>query len=67
MDALIEALSIMREYANPDFPTHCEHDVLFVNVDPGLVSPQHRARLAELTFHAADGSLGFTSSFFGSC
>jgi hypothetical protein len=68
MDALIEALTILRKYANPQFPTHCEHDMMYVDVDPALVSPEDLARLRELYFapDSDDGSL-FASSYFGSC
>jgi hypothetical protein len=67
MDALIEALTIMRKYANPQFPTNCAHDVLWVDVNPGLVSPQDLARLKELYFTPDNDGLGFSSSYFGSC
>lgn len=66
MDALIEALTIMRKYANPELPTNCTHDVLWVDVNPVLVSPQDLARLKELHFEP-DSYGGFTSSYFGSC
>lgn len=66
MDALIEALTILRKYANPQFPTHCEHDMMYVDVDPALVLPEDLARLKELYFAPYDGSL-FSSSYFGSC
>jgi hypothetical protein len=66
MDALIEALTIMRKYANPELPTNCTHDVLWVDVNPVLVSPQDLARLKELHFEP-DPYGGFTSLYFGSC
>jgi hypothetical protein len=37
---LIEALIIFRKYADPRRPTNCSHDVLWVNVDPELVSAE---------------------------
>jgi hypothetical protein len=67
MDKLIEALGIMRAYDNPEFPTNCTHDMLWVAVSPALVSEQDLARLAELHFHPDAEGLGFQSSFFGSC
>lgn len=68
MDNLIEALTILRKYASPLFPTHCEHDMLYVNVDPALVSPEDIARLRELclTPDIESGNM-FSSSYFGSC
>lgn len=65
MDDLIEALTILRKYANPDCPTQCEHDVLFVNVSPLGVSAADLARLKELNF--IQGEDEFYSSRFGSC
>jgi len=65
MDDLIEALTIMRKYANPEFPTHCEHDVLYVNVSPAVISAADLARLKELHFNQDED--GFYSSYFGSC
>jgi hypothetical protein len=67
MDALIEALTIMRKYANPEFPTNCTHDLLWVDVSPALVSPQDLARLEELWFTPNEDGIGFSSTFFGSC
>jgi len=30
MDDLIKALQILRKYGNPKYPTHCEHDTLYI-------------------------------------
>ena len=39
MKDLIKALQILLKYGNPDYPTHCEHDVLFIcNIDPLSIS-----------------------------
>ena len=67
MDNLIEALQIMRKYANPKFPTHCEHDVMYVAVNPDLVSDDDLVKLAELGFEEEPGSDMFHSTLFGSC
>lgn len=66
MDDLIEALTILRKYENPAFPTNCEHDTLWVNVDSGLVSDEDKRRLDQLGFFPADEG-GFMSFKFGSC
>jgi hypothetical protein len=34
VENLIKALQIFLKYGNPDNPTHCEHDVLTVVIDP---------------------------------
>jgi hypothetical protein len=67
MDDLIEALTILRKYDNRRNPTNCEHDVLWVNVDPALVSPEDLTRLRELHFDPDANSEGFMSFYFGSC
>ncbi len=38
MKDLIEALTIALKYGNPSFPTHCEHDVMYLILDPNEVS-----------------------------
>jgi hypothetical protein len=65
MKDLIEALTIFSKYSDTYAPTHCEHDVLFVCVDPVLVSAADRARLEELSFDA--GEEGFRSFRIGIC
>lgn len=65
MKDLIEALTILANYGDPYAPTHCEHDVLYVAVDPKLVSAEDKARLHELSFDPEPD--GFRSYRFGSC
>lgn len=50
MDKLIEALLIFRKYGNPTFPTHCEHDTLYVLINPKIVSEEDLGALEELGF-----------------
>jgi hypothetical protein len=70
MDKLIQALQIFLKYGNPDFPTHCEHDVLTVIIDPALVSPEDLKTLEELGFNAGgpedSGDVVFHSYRYGS-
>lgn len=49
---LAECLSILAQYTSPSSPTHCEHDVLTICVDPALVSAEDLARLDALGVHA---------------
>jgi hypothetical protein len=64
---LIEALQIFLKYGNPDYPTHCEHDVLWVCINPENVSDKDRKRLEELGFNAhEDGDDCFKSYHYGS-
>lgn len=67
MDNLIEALQILSKYAKPKFPTHCEHDIIYVNVDPKLVDDTDLTRLEELYFEADPSGNMFSSTYFGSC
>lgn len=64
-DALIEAFTILRRYDNPTRPTHCEHDELWVLVDPDQVAVEDRVRLHNLGFVADDDNT-FKSYRFGS-
>lgn len=64
MQQLIQALLIFLKYGNPDYPTHCEHDQLFVMIDPELVSPEDITTLSTLGFEPSDNT--FVSSKFGS-
>ena len=67
MKDLIEALTIFAKYTDEEYPTHCEHDVLRVYVDPPDVSRDDIARLMALSFRADPGLNCFYSYRFGSC
>ena len=70
MKDLIEALTILAKYMDPDekWPTHCEHDVLYVcNIEPEDVSKEDKKRLDELGFSPDYDVEGFKSFRFGSC
>jgi hypothetical protein len=66
MDDLIEALMIFRKYGNPTYPTHCEHDIMYiVGVDLDAITDTDAQRLTELGFHRdEDGS--YSSMKYGS-
>lgn len=67
MKDLIEALTIFAKYGDPYSPTHCEHDVLTVMIDPADVSEEDKVRLEELSFTPDNyGDDYFTSFRFGS-
>lgn len=66
MNDLIEAFTIFAKYTNAAHPTHCEHDVLYVIVDPENVSTEDRARLKALGFAAQERDRNFQSTRFGS-
>lgn len=67
MDDLIEALTILRKYKNPEFPTNCEHDILTINVKPKKVSDEDIQLLEELGVHPNYEEKCFFSYKFGSC
>ncbi len=52
MEKLIEGLQILLKYGNPQRPTHCEHDVLYILIHPKLVDEIDILRLEELGIHA---------------
>ena len=69
IDDLIEALQILAKYANDDYPTHCEHDILTICcVDPNDVSDADRRKLGALGFSVGTGYSDprFHSYLFGS-
>lgn len=63
MSDLIEALQVFLKYGNPSYPTHCEHDVFTVCIDPKVVSKEDKAKLYQLGFFEKDND--FQSFRFG--
>jgi hypothetical protein len=67
MSDLIEALTIFRKYADPHYPTHCEHDImLVVGIKEDEVTPEDGARLDALGFFWCDEYECWASFRFGS-
>lgn len=68
MKDLIEAFTIFLKYSDDYAPLNCEHDELYVDVDPEIVSEDDKKRLYELSFEpSSEYPEGFTSFRFGSC
>lgn len=67
MDDLITALQIFRKYGNPAWPTHCEHDKMYVSIDPADVTDEDKKELERLGF-SPDYEISelFSSYKFGS-
>lgn len=66
MDDLIKALQIFRKYGNPESPTICGHDIMYiVGIRPDEVSEKDKKTLDKLGFHVGDSD-GFESYRFGS-
>ena len=69
MKDLIKALQILLKYGNPDYPTHCEHDILTIcGIEPKDVSKEDTKALDDLGFHVGEdyGEESFHSFKFGS-
>lgn len=62
---LIEALQIFAKYGNPVSPTHCEHDELWVMIDPDIVSDEDKKILDDKGFFASSEG-NFLSYRYGS-
>jgi len=69
MKDLIAALTILLKYGNPDHPTHCEHDIMYVcGINPEDVSAEDIKKLDELGFFVnEDFEDSFKSFRYGSC
>lgn len=71
MDDLIEALNLVRPYMSDygmKYPTGCDHDVLWLNVDADSIPADVIARLETLSFiPSEDYSDSLISFRFGSC
>jgi hypothetical protein len=51
MEDLIKALQILLKYGNPKYPTHCEHDCLYIiGIEPEQISDEDKKALDELGF-----------------
>jgi len=68
MKDLIEALTIFQKYKDVDYPTHCEHDALYImEVGRDEVSAADAKRLEKLGFIWSEEDDGAWISFkFGS-
>ena len=67
-EELIAALQIFAKYATQKYPTHCEHDVLYIcgGVKPENVTVEDGAELERMGF-IVDGEMECFASFrFGS-
>jgi len=55
MEDLIKALQILLKYGNPENPTNCAHDELFIcGIDPESISEEDKAKLEGLGFMIGD-------------
>jgi hypothetical protein len=67
MEKLIKAFQIFLKYGNPEYPTHCEHDVMYIcNIDTSKVTEEDRKELLELGFFYDEDLEQFMSYRYGS-
>lgn len=70
MEDLIKALTILNKYLEgykKDYPTSCEHDVLYVQVDYTKISQEDLNELDELGFIPCEDLGNMMSYKYGSC
>ena len=70
MENLIKALTILNKYLegyNKDYPTFCEHDVLYVRVDYTKISQEDLNELQMLGFSPCEDLGNMVSYRYGSC
>ena len=69
MEDLIKALHIFMKYSDTKYPTHCEHDIMYIRggITADDVSAEDQVELEELGFHYDDDADCFASYKFGSC
>ena len=67
MKKLIEALQIFAKYQDNEWPTHCEHDVLYIiGITEEEVSDEDKEKLDELGFHFSESKDCWLSFKYGS-
>jgi hypothetical protein len=67
LSELIEGLQIFLKYGDAEWPTHCEHDELWIcNVDAEVITQEDRDRLNELGFEYDEDDGSYKSYAFGS-
>lgn len=55
-----EAFTIFAKYTDDTYPTHAEHDVLYVHVDGEKVSEEDKEKLAQLGFNYYESDESFS-------
>ena len=67
MEKLIEALQIFLKYGNPAYPTHCEHDTLYIcGIEWDEISKNDQEALKSLGFLFSESDDSIISYRFGS-
>lgn len=67
MSDLIKALQIFLKYKDSKWPTHCEHDGLYImDIQPGDVTLEDKEKLDSLGFFVSEKDECFMFFRFGS-
>ena len=68
LENLIKALQIFLKYGNPSYPTHCEHDILYIcGYEWKDISEEDQKQLEEFGFFNSEGvGQGIISFKYGS-
>lgn len=66
MKDILEAFQIFAKYSDDNYPTGCEHDIMYVYVNPEIISLPDTERLEELGFSVNENDGCFVSYRFGS-
>lgn len=67
MKDLIKALQIFLKYGNPNYPTHCEHDKLYIcGFEEIEISEEDKKELDELGFFFSESDDCWISFRYGS-
>ena len=66
MNNLIKALQILLKHGDVDYPTQCEHDMLYISPNSMDFTEEEFAELEELGFHSDNEMGGFYSFKYGS-
>ena len=70
MNDLIKALTILNKYLegyHKDYPTSCDHDVLYIHVDYTKISQEDLNELQILGFSPCEDLGNMMSYKYGSC
>jgi hypothetical protein len=66
MKKLVRALQIFNRYTDSEFPTSCEHNQMFVHVDPKQVNQSDITELENIGFEVDYDLECFVSNKYGS-
>ena len=63
---LIEALKIFKKYSNKEYPIQCEANIMYILIDPSIVSEKDKLKLQGRGFLPYSAGPAFYSVYFGS-